>query len=72
MVTMKNQTNTLMLTIFVALGAMLVVIPVVHEAQARSSTATSRDKGQQGDLASGGKRQGGSGGSGTGNGDGGR
>jgi hypothetical protein len=59
-----NQTNTLMLGMFIALGVMLVVglvvIPALHEAQARSLTAVFRDKGQRGDDASGGKRQGGS------------
>jgi hypothetical protein len=51
-----------MLAIFLALGVVLVlglvVIPVIHEAQARSLTAVFRDKGQQCDSASGGKRQG--------------
>jgi hypothetical protein len=56
-----------MVAIFIALGVMLVVglvvIPAIHEAQARSLTAELRNKGQRGDDASGGKRQGGSGGS---------
>jgi hypothetical protein len=59
----KLKTNTLMLVVFVAFGVMLVaglvVIPVIHEAQARSLTATLNNKGQQGDSASGGKRSGG-------------
>jgi hypothetical protein len=38
------------------LVAGLVVIPAIHEAQARSLTATLNNKGQQGDSASGGKR----------------
>ena len=42
----------------------LIAIPVVEEADARSSTASDRNKGQQGDSSSGGKRQGGSGGGG--------
>jgi hypothetical protein len=57
-----NQTNTVMLGIFIALGVVLVaglvVIPIIHEAQARSLTATLNNKGQQGDSASGGKRHG--------------
>jgi hypothetical protein len=57
--------NTILLSLVVALGvalvAGLVVIPAIHEAQARSLTAVLRDKGQQGDDASGGKRQGGGG-----------
>jgi hypothetical protein len=48
------NTNTLMLAVFIALGAVLVaglvVIPVIHEAQARSLTATLNNKGQQGDT----------------------
>jgi len=64
---MRDQ---LMVAIFVALGAALVaglvLIPVIHEAQARSLTAVFRDKGQQGDFASGGKRQGGQNGGGGG------
>ena len=59
----EGTTDTVMLAIFVALGVMLVaglvVIPVIHEAQARSLTAALRDKGQQGDFSSGGKRSGG-------------
>ena len=57
-----------MLAALVALGVILVaglvVIPAIHEAQAISSTALDRNKGQQGDSASGGKRQDGSGGCG--------
>jgi hypothetical protein len=44
--------NTLMLALFVALGAMLVVglvvLPAIDQAQARSSTAEERNKGQRG------------------------
>ena len=36
----------------------LIAIPAIDQAHARSSTAVSRDKGQQGDSASGGKRGG--------------
>ena len=58
----KENTNTLMLAVFIALGAVLVaglvVIPVLHEAQARCLTATLNNKGQQGDSASDGKRSG--------------
>jgi len=36
----------------------LIAIPVLEEAKAISSTALDRNKGQQGDSASGGKRQG--------------
>lgn len=42
----------------VVLVAGLVVIPAIQEAQARSATATERNKGQQGELSSGGKRVG--------------
>ena len=60
---LMNHTNTLMVGLFVALGVMLaaglVVIPAIHEAQARGLTAVFRDKGQQGDSASGGKHSGG-------------
>jgi hypothetical protein len=56
------NTNTIMLSVVVALGLVLVVglvvIPVIHEAQAISSTALDRRKGVQGDSSSGGKRQG--------------
>jgi hypothetical protein len=56
----EGTTNTLMLAVFIALGAVLVaglvVLPAIHEAQARSLTATLNNKGQQGDSASGGKR----------------
>ena len=54
------NTSTIMLSVVVALGLALVVglvvIPALHEAQARSLTATLNNKGQQGDSASGGKR----------------
>jgi hypothetical protein len=54
-----NQTNTLMVAIFMALGVMLVaglvVIPAIHEAQARSLTAELRNKGQRGFEQSGGQ-----------------
>jgi hypothetical protein len=57
-----------MLALFVALGVVLVtglvVIPVVEEVDARSSTASDRNKGQQGDSSSEGKRQGGNNGGG--------
>lgn len=43
-----NQINTVMLAIFIALGVVLVaglvVIPVIHEAQAISSTALANNK----------------------------
>jgi hypothetical protein len=48
---MFANTNTLMLTIFVALGIMLVaglvVIPAIHEAHASNEISNSRNKGQQ-------------------------
>jgi mono/diheme cytochrome c family protein len=51
--TMQNQ---LMVAIFVALGVMLVaglvVIPAINEAQARSDTALTNNKGQQGVIKS--------------------
>jgi hypothetical protein len=54
-----NQTNTVMLAIFVALGVVLVagllVIPAIDQAQARSVTASTRNKGQRGFEQSGGK-----------------
>ena len=49
-----NQTSIVMLAIFVALDVMLVAglvaIPAIHEAQAISSTALDRNKGQQGEY----------------------
>jgi hypothetical protein len=52
-----------MVAIFVALGvtlvAGLVLIPVLEEAQAISSTALSKRYGQNGELKSNGRRQGG-------------
>ena len=61
-----TEGNTVILSLVVALGLALIVglviIPALHEAQARSLTATLNNKGQQGDSASGGKRSGGSGG----------
>ncbi len=51
----------LALTIVLVVG--LAVIPAMEEVDARSSTASERNKGQQGDSSSDGKRQGGSGGS---------
>jgi hypothetical protein len=55
------------LTLFIAIGAVLVsglvAIPMMEEADARSQTASDRNKGQQGDSSSTGKRQGDSGGS---------
>jgi hypothetical protein len=60
-----NRTNNAMLAIFLALGVVLVlglvVIPAIHEAQARSLTAVFRDKGQQGFAQSGGQSNGGCG-----------
>ncbi len=57
-----NQTNTVMAAIFIALGVVLVaglvVIPVIHETQARSDNALANYKGKQGESASGGKRLG--------------
>lgn len=57
-----NQTNTIMLAVFVALGVVLVaglvVIPAIHEAQARSDTALANYKGKQGESASKGSRNG--------------
>jgi hypothetical protein len=47
-----NQTNTIMLGIFIALGVMLVaglmVVPAIHEAHASNDISNSRNKGQQG------------------------
>jgi hypothetical protein len=58
----EANTNTLMLAIFIALGVMLVaglvVVPVIHEAKARSDTALANNKGKQGESASGGSRNG--------------
>ena len=57
------NTNTIMLSLVVALSVVLVaglvVIPAIHEAQAISSTALDRRNGVQGDSRSGGKRRGG-------------
>ena len=52
--------QTIMLALFIAFGVVLVtgliVIPVIEEAEARSNTASERNKGQQGDSSSGGNR----------------
>ena len=54
-----NQTNTLVLATFMALGVMLVVglavIPAIDQAQARSAIASARNKGQRGFEQSGGQ-----------------
>ena len=54
-----NQTNTLMLAIFVALGLVavvgFVVLPAIDEAHARNAIASARNKGQQGFRQSGGQ-----------------
>jgi hypothetical protein len=54
-----NQTNTLMITLFIALGVMLVAgliaIPAIDEAHARNSIASERNKGQYGFVKSGGQ-----------------
>jgi len=58
---LMNQ-QTLMLALFIALSAVvvtgLIAIPVLEEAHARSQTAEDRNKGQQGNAASDGKRLG--------------
>jgi hypothetical protein len=48
----KQNTNTLMVAIFVALGVVLIaglmVIPAIDEAHARNAVASERNKGQRG------------------------
>ena len=62
---MLNQ-QTIMLALFIAMGVVLVTgliaIPVIEEAQARSSTAEENNKGKQGEESSEGKRSGSGGG----------
>jgi hypothetical protein len=53
----NNNVNTVLVIIFLA-GAIvviggLIVIPVIEEAEAANPTSESRNKGQQGDIASG-------------------
>jgi hypothetical protein len=54
-----NQTNNLMVAIFVALGLIVVVgfvvLPAIDEAHARNAIASARNKGQQGFTQSGGQ-----------------
>jgi hypothetical protein len=57
-----KNTNTMLLSLVVALGlvlvAWLIIIPAIHEAQAITSSALDRIKGQRGEDSSGGKRNG--------------
>lgn len=54
----KETTSIMAIALAVVMIAGLIAIPVLEQAEAANPTSESRDKGQQGDRSSGGKRHG--------------
>ncbi len=59
---MNTKPNTFATIFIITFGLMLIgglaVVPIIEEAQAANSVSESKNKGQQGDSSSGGKRSG--------------